>query len=833
MNKHQASSEQDPRFRLKGLSLSLRSKFLMGTALMLLGLCIISAFFIYYREKSLLEESAFRKTEMVMAAVEASRMYIREELRPRMIEKFGQDFFMLEAMSTSYVGRAVMGKLQENLPEYSYRRVAVNARNPDFEASAREKSMIRYFHQNRDKKSWQGLMNGEGLAEYMRFKPVYFEQSCMSCHGNPDDAPAQLIQQYGAKRGFGHHPGELAGLIAVGIPVQSALAAIKEKASSAFLAVFFGASVFYLLLTFFFNWIVVSNLRGVLSLFRDELDEKNLPAVLDKSVTGDELETISQAAHNLASHLRETREELRRHAQQLEKKVAHRTRALKKSEMLLRQRVLDRNQELKVLNSIAELTTRAGGIHDIWPRAMEQILSLLPAQGLGVYLMEDNQHSLSLVYADQARELPGQIDCGDVRESVEIEPDMTRSRLRRSLCMALQGRMDSFAWDDAGLCLNIPFSCRGKILGIMTFVRVRAQEISEEQKELLLSMGRQIGIAVESLNGLQKLIQNKELLQSVFDGITDMVMLLDRDYRIKMVNRAYLETYQVTLEDVLDTHCYESHSGYKKPCPDCDLDRVLSSGRPFSTENSCVSGRIHLVHFYPILNEDGEVERIIRYVRDITEQKKVKEKIQQTERLVSMGQLAAGVAHEINNPLGIILCYAELLKRQLADFPQGLKDLHVIEKQTKNCKRIVTDLLQFSRGQGSSKGMGRINTTISDVMQIFTHQFKKQKIRLEQDLDPRIPEMKYDENRIKQVLVNLTMNACQAMEKSGELYVSSFFSEESEAVKVVFRDTGRGMPPEVLNRIFDPFFSTKKAGESTGLGLSVSYGIIRDHGGEI
>ncbi|WP_051617031.1 c-type heme family protein [Desulfonatronovibrio hydrogenovorans] len=829
MNKNKSLSPynegQGPHF--PGLSLSLRSKFLIGTAIILIVVCFISAFIIYYREKSLLEESAYAKTELVMAAVEASRMYVRDELRPRMMENFGQDFFMLEAMSTSYVGRAVMDKLKVNLPEYSYRRVSINARNPDSEADEMERGMIKYFRDSAQDHNWQGLVDMEGEAQYMRFRPVYFDESCMSCHGEPADAPQKLITLYGDERGFGHYPGELAGLIAVGIPVQSALSAIQEKATSVFLVVFFGVSVFYLLLTFFFNWIVVNNLRGVLGLFQEQVEEKSLPEIFGQSRSADELETLSTAAQTMATHLKQTREELKRHAQDLEVKVAERTKALSHSKKLLNEKVLARNQELKALNFIAELTTQARGLADIWPQALSRTLSLIPANGVGIYLLNERSGSLELKYQQNAQDLPSGVDC------LKQATGLVRKDFQTSMCQAMGGDMNGFSSADFGHCLNVPLYCRGKVLGVMSFIWVDFSEISSEQKELLLSIGRQIGIAIESLNGLQKLIQSKELLQSVFDGITDLVVLLDKDFRIKMVNKGYLQKFRVAPEDVIDIPCYEAHSGLRKPCPHCTLKEVVQSGRPVVSESVCGTGEIYLVHFYPILNEQGELESIIRYARDITDQKKVEQRIQQTEKMVAMGQLAAGVAHEINNPLGIILCYSELLKRQLADFPQGLKDLHVIEKQTLNCKRIVTDLLHFSRGQESAKEYQSLNRTIEEVTQIFKHQLKKQKIGLDLSLDREMPDVFFNENKMKQVFVNLIMNACQAMGKSGEIRIKSQYIEEGNTVEVTFWDSGQGMDQEVRHKIFDPFFSTKKTGESTGLGLSVSYGIIQDHGGDI
>jgi two-component system, NtrC family, sensor kinase len=144
--------------QLSAKSLSLRSKFRIGTAVILLVSCIISALLIYYREKALLEERAYAKTELVMAAVEASREYVREELRPRMYAVFGPNYFMLEAMSSSYVGRAVMDRFGRHVPEFQYRRVAINARNPNSEANPLETEMITYFKETPIQKTGRGLL---------------------------------------------------------------------------------------------------------------------------------------------------------------------------------------------------------------------------------------------------------------------------------------------------------------------------------------------------------------------------------------------------------------------------------------------------------------------------------------------------------------------------------------------------------------------------------------------------------------------------------------------------------------------------------------------------
>lgn len=814
-------------------SLGFRSRFLIGTALALLFFCLVSVLLIYKNEKAQLKEQAYAETQLVMAAVEASRHYVREELRPTMYEKFGSEFFLLQAMSTSYISRAIMEHFNRVLPQYEYRRVAVNARNPESEANSLELSMIQRFRSNRELDNWQGVLQVQGQKQFMRFKPVYFKESCMTCHGDPADAPRALLARYGVENGFGHQAGELAGVMAVGIPVQNALAEIRDQAATVFLALFAGALLFYLALTFIFNRVVTSNLHGVLETFRGEVEDKSLQDFLpdpDPQQPRDELQELTEAAVTMSGYLRQTKQELKDYAQNLEQKVARRTEALQKSENLLKQKVISRNQELTTLNRISELTTQACGLQDVWDSVLNQILGIIPARGAGIYLLPESGEVLELQYQKNAPELPARIDV----QNKPHEKDVQEWRqMYDSVCRALSGEPSITPPDASAPCLNVPITCRGRILGVMSFVSQDVDTVTQEQKDLLLCIGQQVGIAVESLRGLQELVQNKELLQTVFDGITDQLVLLDRDLRIKMVNRAYLKRFKVEFADVENRTCFEVHAGLNDICPECSLGKVLRLGTPATDEIETPNGESFLIHFYPVWGSDGQVQNIIRYAREITEKKKVDQKIQQTEKLVALGQLSSGMAHEINNPLGIILCYVDLLKRQLTDLPQGLEDLEVIEQQTINCKNIVTDLLQFSKKQESTKEPACINRIIRDVAHMFRHQLKKKDIQLNLELDPDMPEITVNRDKIRQVMVNLVLNAMQAVREKGIIAINSGHHPDKKEVDIAVWDNGPGVESSIRYKIFDPFYSTKRTGEGTGLGLSVSYGIIQEHGGEI
>jgi PAS domain S-box-containing protein len=220
-------------------------------------------------------------------------------------------------------------------------------------------------------------------------------------------------------------------------------------------------------------------------------------------------------------------------------------------------------------------------------------------------------------------------------------------------------------------------------------------------------------------------------------------------------------------------------------------------------------------------------------VKDIEQKRLMEEQIAQADKLASIGQLSAGVAHEINNPLGVILGYTQLLMRDGDPNKERHDDLKIIEKHAKNCQSIVADLLSFSRSSRPEKEIKNVHDVIDDVLTFIQQHSGLDGVEIIRKYDQQLPSIVLDEKKIKQVFINLIMNAKHAVGKTGSIKLSSEFDPEAGQITVKVADTGHGIDKEHLPRIFDPFFTTKPIGEGTGLGLSVSYGIIKNHGGDI
>lgn len=204
----------------------------------------------------------------------------------------------------------------------------------------------------------------------------------------------------------------------------------------------------------------------------------------------------------------------------------------------------------------------------------------------------------------------------------------------------------------------------------------------------------------------------------------------------------------------------------------------------------------------------------------------------QSEKLASLGQLAAGVAHELNNPLGTILLYSDIVKKELGPESPYSNDLEVILSETKRCKNIVTALLEFARQNQVIAQPTNLNNLILSVVELHCKRCEASSVEVHLKLDPSLPHIQADPNQITQVLINLIENALDAMPEGGKLYIHSR-NEPPGMVTLEFEDTGIGIPPEHLSKLFTPFFTTKPLGKGTGLGLAIIYGIIKMHRGQI
>jgi PAS domain S-box-containing protein len=366
----------------------------------------------------------------------------------------------------------------------------------------------------------------------------------------------------------------------------------------------------------------------------------------------------------------------------------------------------------------------------------------------------------------------------------------------------------------------------------------RLKNAAEEMKELNLhleEMNMNLEEKVEERTA--ELSKSEKKFRHLFSASKDMVFFCDTRQNLMDINESGLEMLGYSKEDapLLDLHKIFHN--------DADVDnyfkRIVEDGfiQDQEIEFKKKDGSVIyvLLSATAVYDDQGNLVGCEAIAKDLTRVKTMMEQLVSSEKMASVGQMAAGVAHEINTPLGIILGYAQLMKDDFPEDSETYQNLEVIERQTKASRKIVADLLKFSRQTGSVRENINMNEVLADVLAVTEHNLHLDQITSHLELAEDLPEVVGDAEKLRQVFVNLVNNAHHAMEEQGggELTLRTVYDRKAGHVIAEVRDTGHGIPEDVKAKIFDPFFTTKPVGKGTGLGLSVSYGIIQDHNGTI
>ncbi|UCE83488.1 MAG: PAS domain S-box protein [Deltaproteobacteria bacterium] len=378
------------------------------------------------------------------------------------------------------------------------------------------------------------------------------------------------------------------------------------------------------------------------------------------------------------------------------------------------------------------------------------------------------------------------------------------------------------------------------IFADITEMKLMSQELERSHKELEIRYREinELNTNLEKMVELRtaELVSSEKKYSRLFEDSKDMVYICDEKGKVMEINPSGLELLgydsredfqQVTLEDV-----------FRNPADARNYRQILENQgyiKDYEVEFKRKDGGIlnMLITANAILDESGEFAGCEGIAKNVTELRRVTEGLMESQKMATVGQLAAGVAHEINTPLQVILTHSQLLAD---DFPEGseaLADLKLIETQAKICGRIVADLLLYSREGERIIGSININQIIEEVLAVMEHSLSIDRIFITRDFASHLPPISGDSEKLKQVYINMFNNAHDAIGSDGAIAITTQHDMDAGEIVISFMDSGRGIPPEITNKIFDPFFTTKGVGEGTGLGLSVTFGIIKDHGGHI
>ena len=333
-----------------------------------------------------------------------------------------------------------------------------------------------------------------------------------------------------------------------------------------------------------------------------------------------------------------------------------------------------------------------------------------------------------------------------------------------------------------------------------------------------------------------QLEQSESRYRSLVESAEDLIFTLDEEGVIKTVNQYMCDLFGVDRDALVEKNLHAFLPGEQAE-NQLELVRyVHRTGKGRRAETPVrVQGNDYWfnIQYIPVRGGEGAQKLILGIGRDITERKSLEKQFLRTEKLASLGTLAAGVAHEINNPIGIMLGFCDLLLERIEPGTMEYNDLKTIERHGLHCRSIVERLLSFARITEETEKSCDINENVETILSVVEHTLKMNSITSECSLAPALPRIQCDSRGLQQVLLNLINNAVYAMGGEGTLTIQTLPGKGNRWVELVISDTGCGINEEHKDKIFDPFFTTKKFGDGTGLGLSVSYGIVSKYGGSI
>ena len=332
----------------------------------------------------------------------------------------------------------------------------------------------------------------------------------------------------------------------------------------------------------------------------------------------------------------------------------------------------------------------------------------------------------------------------------------------------------------------------------------------------------------------------KNKLQSLIDAMKDGLTIQDRDYNIIFQN----ETVKIIFGDRVGEKCYQAYEGQEKVCEGCPVEKAFRDGKSHTAERRVVTPSGEVTFWEntanPIRDAEGKIVSCLEVVRNITERKQAEEKEKQLQqelylarKLASVGELAAGVAHEINNPLTGVLGFSQRLMRKSTD-EELSRDLEIIHSEAQRAAGVVRNLLAFARRRQPKKEYSNINDIVNKTLELRGYALQTANIEVVTNLAPSLPQIMVDFSQMQEVFLNIIMNAEQAMNEAhgeGKLTIST--RRIKDYVRVSFADDGPGISPGSLDKVFDPFFTTRAEVGGSGLGLSACHGIVTEHGGKI
>lgn len=513
---------------------------------------------------------------------------------------------------------------------------------------------------------------------------------------------------------------------------------------------------------------------------------------------------------------------------------------------VLVEKLRDKMNQISLINELSSIINSSLSTATVFRIMVSEIRKRIPCERVSILLYNEREDNLSIFALDTdlntllRKGIKAPIEGTSAGWVVRNNQPFINYDLSSEMIFPLDGKLLK---EGIRSTISMPLY-QEKILGVFNLDSVKPFRFSERDLEILLPVAKHLSIALENALLFEEITREKKEWEKTFDAITDLVWLEDGSQSILRANRALLQKSGFSLMEITGRHCKEILARIGIRSEGCICSETVATKRPSFQELKGSGGSIYHSWIYPLIDDDGNLYAMVHYLKDVTSQKVLEQQLIRADKLASLGTLVAGIAHEINNPLGIIAGYAEALLDRchdkelrsisaFEDFPEYLETIH---REIFRCKEILRSLLEFARPHGTTFRKLDVNELIKEVILLVNHRAVRLRHNIDLRLGDSIPKIFGNPGSLRQLFMNIVINSLYFTPEGGRIIIETGVESselEEDTVKVSIRDSGPGISEEIIGRIFDPFFTTKPIGEGTGLGLAICHKIVEEHGGRI
>ncbi|HBA89086.1 MAG TPA: histidine kinase [Geobacter sp.] len=501
------------------------------------------------------------------------------------------------------------------------------------------------------------------------------------------------------------------------------------------------------------------------------------------------------------------------------------------------QEVLTQNSRLEILQQLTRDINIDMSIGDIIERAFRKLPEALPCDFLGLAKLQDGNLKLFAMTPRDFCSLGFIPKESTLWEVLKGQAATSYNPMEDPLCFA---QVPPERQTLRSLVVA-PLFERSAVTGLLLLGSTHDSAYARAEVNFVQHLADQLAISMQNARLYKQVSRAKKEWEATFQAVTDPIFLIDMEYNVLLHNDRLPPGMSNSWNKAISNKCFAKLRGQEEPCANCPIDEIRKTGKPIFQSWNTRDGEYLEMSYYPVFNEEKQLAAVTIIMKDVTKKLKMEAQLVQSAKMVALGVMAAGVAHELNSPMTVIIGTAQMLARDLED--DGDREradaLGDIINCGLRCKRIIQNLLTFSRQDQVPVAAIDLNAEVERVLDMIQYQINRSQIGIVEHFDPDLPKMNANGPQIQQVLTNFLINARDALteveRKEKVIEVSTSVRQENGRRWAVLSvlDNGTGIASENLSKIFTPFYTSKEATKGTGLGLSVSLGIAESHHGRI